>query len=254
MASTPKRFKVITPVITQGIRDIADLRALAHAGLAIDHTMLSEGPSSIESVFEEVLAAPPTVAEALKAEADGYDAVIVDCFGDPGVQAARELLTRIPVFGPGECSMHAAALLSQRFSIVTVTPSVVPMLHELAHRTGVAAKLASVRVIDIPVLAMHGDMAALQRAMGAQACAAVREDGADVIVLGCTGFMGCAEVVQTALADAGLAGVPVIDPVPITVNTAYAVCQSGLMHSKRGWRTPSRKPIAGFDALQAALK
>ncbi|WP_077036726.1 aspartate/glutamate racemase family protein [Pelomonas sp. KK5] len=248
------RIKVITPIITEGLRDLADLRALEHDGLRLEHTLLAEGPSSIESAFEEMLAAPGTVAAALQAEAQGCDAVIIDCFGDPGLQAAREMLTKIPAFGPGECSMHAAAMLGQRFTIVTVVPGVMSMLTELAHRYGLAGKLASIRVIDIPVLALHGDMGALQRAMGEQAARAVREDGADVIVLGCTGFLGCAEVVEAELAKAGIVGVPVIDPIPVTVNMAHALCRSGLSHSKRGWSAPARKPIGGFAALQATLR
>lgn len=250
---TNTRIKVITPIITEGLRDLADLGALEHAGLELEHTLLAEGPSSIESAFEEMLAAPGTVTAALRAEAEGCDAVIIDCFGDPGLQAAREMLTRIPVFGPGECSMHAAAMLGQRFSIVTVVPGVVAMLNELAQRYGVADKLASIRVIDIPVLALHGDMGSLQRAMGEQACRAVLEDGADLIVLGCTGFLGCAEVVMAELASAGIDHVPVIDPIPVTVNMAHALCQSGLSHSKRGWRAPATKPIGGFAGLQAAM-
>jgi len=252
MNAAVKRIKVITPIITEGLRDLADLRALEHAGLRIEQTLLKEGPSSIESVFEEMLAAPGVVAAALQAQAEGFDAVVVDCFGDPGMQAAREMLD-IPVFGPGECSMHAAAMLGQRFAIVTVVPGVVPMLTELAHRYGLAEKLSSIRVIDIPVLALHGDAGALQKAMGEQACKAVLEDGADAIVLGCTGFLGCAEVVTAELAKAGLQGVPVIDPIPLTVNMALALCQSGLRHSKRGWSAPTQKPIGGFAGLQAVM-
>ncbi|RQO59978.1 hydrogenase expression protein HupH [Paucibacter sp. KBW04] len=249
---TTKRIKVITPIITEGLRDLADLRALEHPGLRIAQTLLKEGPSSIESAFEEMLAAPGVVAAALQAQAEGFDAVIVDCFADPGLQAARELLD-IPVFGPGECSMHAAAMLGLRFSIVTVLPAVVPMLTELAQRYGVADKLSSIRVIDIPVLALHGDPQALQKAMGEQACKAVLEDGADAIVLGCTGFLGCANVVSAELNRVGLNGVPVIDPIPVTVHMATALCQSGLSHSKRGWPKPAKKPMAGFADLQAQL-
>jgi len=246
------RIKVITPVITAGLRDVSELRALENADLRIDHTILSEGPSSIESAVEEMLAAPGVVTAALEAQAEGCSAVIIDCFGDPGLQAARELLD-IPVFGPGECSMHVAAMLGHRFSIITVVPGVLPMMHELAHRYGVASKLASVRVIDIPVLALQSDMRSLQLAMAKEACEAVKTDKADVIVLGCTGFLGCADIVSSALQAAGLFGVPVIDPIPVTVNLAKAICDSGLRHSKRGWSAPSKKLIGGFAALQAVM-
>ncbi|TDM08007.1 MAG: hydrogenase expression protein HupH [Ideonella sp. MAG2] len=251
MNAESTHLRVITPVITEGLRDIADLRALQGPGLRISHTLLKEGPSSIESVFEEMLAAPGVVAEGLRAQAEGCDGIIIDCFGDPGLQAAREMLS-IPVFGPGQASMHMAGMLSQRFSIVTVLESVRPMLTDLAHRYGVSGLLASIRVIDIPVLALSTDPGSLLQAMATEACRAVRDDGADLIVLGCTGFLGCAEAVAAELKKQGL-DVPVIDPIPTTVRMAQAAAQAGLRHGKRGWPTPTVKPIGGFAQLQAAM-
>jgi allantoin racemase len=245
------KIKVVTPVITPGLRDIADLRALEHVGLRIEHCILDEGPSSIESVFEELLAAPGVLSAALQAQQEGCDAVVIDCFGDPGLQAARELLD-IAVLGPGESSMHAAAMLGQRFSVVTVLESVRPMIHDLALRYGLASKLASIRVIDVPVLSLHADMKALHEAMAEQARRAIVEDGADVIVLGCTGFLGCAESIRMALTLQGL-DVPVLDPIPVTLHMAQAFVAGGLRHSKRGWPKPANKPIAGFAILQRRL-
>src|SRR3546814_4706331 len=84
------------------------------------------------------------------------DAVIIDCMGDPGLKAAREVVS-IPVLGPSETAMHLAAMLGHRFSIVTVLDSVVPMIDNLAKLYGMADKLASIRVIDIPVLDLESD-------------------------------------------------------------------------------------------------
>jgi allantoin racemase len=245
------RIKVITPIVTENLRDIEDLRRLQSPTLRIDHTLIDQGPSSIESAFDEALCVPGVLAAALLAQSEGCDAVVIDCFGDPGLQAARELL-EIPVFGPGESSMHAAAMLGQRFSIVTVLESVRPMLTESAHRYGVSGKLASIRVVDVPVLSLHNDANSLQQALFEQSRQAVLHDGADAIVLGCTGFLGCAESVKAQLAAQGL-DVPVVDPIPMAIHMAQAVCQTGLRHSKRGWPRPTRKPILGFAALQAAL-
>lgn len=245
------RIMVITPIITRGLRDIADLRALERDGLSIEHTLIDEGPASIECEMDEALAVPGILTQALRAEREGCDGVVIDCFGDPGLNAARELL-RIPVLGPGESSMHAAAMLGHRFSVISVVDSVRPLIANLTLVYGLASKLASIRVIDIPVLSLGLEPGRMQQAMSEQACRAVTEDGADVIVLGCTGFLGCAESVTAGLAAQGI-DVPVIDPIPVTLNMVRALCESGLRHSKRTWPQPQRKPLVGFAALSAAL-
>lgn len=245
------RLKVVTPIITPGLRDLADLRALEGPGLTLEHALLEQGPPSIENAFDDALAVPGVVARAIEAERQGCDGVIIDCFGDPGLTAAREQL-QIPVFGPGECSLHAAAMLGHRFSIVTVVDGVLPLLDELTRRYGVERQLASVRTINVPVLDLNLSARQLQQAMADAAIAAVRDDGAQAIVLGCTGFHGCDACVSAALDAAGLA-VPVIDPMPLTVRMAQAFVASGLRHSKRAWALPPRKAFTGFAALAALV-
>ena len=86
----------------------------------------------------------------------------------------------------------------------------------------------------------------LNAALAEKALVSVEADGADIIVLGCTGFLGCAEAMHAALLSAGH-DVPVIDPVPITVHVAEALAKVGLSQSKRAYPVPDRKPIGGYD-------
>src|SRR5215813_10133473 len=86
---------------------------------------------------------------ALAAFADcghNVDAVLIACFGDPGLLALRELAP-VPVVGMAEASCHAAARLGAKFSIVTGGHCWGPMLEELVSMIGLAAKLASVRTL-----------------------------------------------------------------------------------------------------------
>ncbi len=96
------------------------LRENAFPGTQVDVIDVPSGPSSIESMYEEAQAVPGMVAAAVQAEQDGYDGIIVGCYGDPGLAAAREMV-RIPVVGPGETSALLAAMLGHHFSIVTLT-------------------------------------------------------------------------------------------------------------------------------------
>lgn len=241
------RIRVVTPIITRGLRDPADLRAFEGPDCRVEHALIDHGPASIECAADEALAAPAVMAAALRAQRDGVDALLIDCFGDPGLDAARECV-QIPVVGPGELSLHAAAMLGRRMAVISVLDSVRPLLSHLVHRAGLSDRLAALRMVDMPVLDLHEGMARLQQGMAAQAVTAVRDDGADVVVLGCTGFHGCAECVAAALRAEGLE-VPVIDPIPLAMRWTQALVAGGLRHSKRAWPTPSAKAVAGLGGL-----
>ncbi len=66
------------------------------------------------------------------------------------------------------------------------------MVDKLVAGYGLRDTYASFRAVDIPVLSIGIDFAALKAALAREAIAAVKQDAADVIVLGCTGFLGCA--------------------------------------------------------------
>ncbi len=102
--------------------------------------------------------------------------------------------------------------------------------------------------MDIPVLDLESDIAAVKRMLTEQALLAVEEDGADAIIFGCTGMLGCAEAVREGLLTRGY-DVPVIDPVPYAIRLAAALVRAGLSHSRITYPTPPSKPVVGYDML-----
>lgn len=240
-----KHIRVITPIVSSGVRSLDDIRALEGDGLKVTHSLIDIGPASIECEFDEAMSVPGLLAKGIAAQQEGVDAIVIDCMGDPGMKPLREVLT-IPVLGPAETCMHLAAMMGGQFSIITVLESVRPMLENLAKIYGTYEKLASVRVVDIPVLHIGSDAGKLQASLAEQAKIAVEQDGASAIVLGCTGFFGCAEAIAASLKADGH-DIPVIDPIPATVQTAAALTRVGLSHSKKTYATPPAKPLIGFD-------
>lgn len=236
---------IVTPLTTREFRSLDELDHLAGHSLTFTHSFLEHGPPSIESEFDEAFAVPGTIARAIEAEIAGADAIVIDCMGDPGLKPIREVV-RIPVLGPAETSMHLAAMLGHSFSIVTVLDAVKPMLVNLARLYGVHEKLASVLAVDVPVLELAERLTEVQQALAESALVAVERDGADVIVLGCTGFLGCAAAISEHLVEAGY-DVPVIDPIPATVCVAEAIAKAGLTHSKRAYATPRTKSLVGYE-------
>jgi len=212
------------------------LKTHAWVDTSIDIVDIDKGPRSIESSYEEYLSVPETVKKAVQAEKDGYDGIILGCFGDPGLEALREMV-RIPVVGPGETAMQVASLLGRRFSIVTVMDSVVPSLERLAGMVGLARKLASVRAINIPVLALQKDPALTTGRMIEESRKAMLEDRADVIILGCMSmaFMEVSERMRESL------GVPVVNPAVVSLKVLEGLVTARLTHSKKAYPFPPNK-------------
>jgi len=193
------------------------------------------GPASIESVYEEYLSVPGALARIQEAACSGVDGIILGCFGDPGVEAARELLT-IPIVGPGEASMLFAASLGHRFTIITVLDSVINPLRRLARDVGVDSKLTSVRAVNVPVLELAGQRESTYRQMLGAAQLARDADGAEVVVLGCMTMAFLGEHRRLA----GAVSLPVVNPVQAALKLVEAQVAMGLTHSKRAYPNPPK--------------
>jgi allantoin racemase len=190
------------------------------------------GPLSIESAFDEAHAIPPTIALIERAAAEGFDAAVIACFADPGLTAARELVS-IPVVGMEEAALHVASMLGHRFTILTSRCYRVPA--KIAHvaQLGLETRLASVRPLDMSVLEMDADPVRAKARILEVGRSAVESDGAEVLVLGCAGLAGYGHELSHAL------GVTVVDPTPVALKIAELLVELQLTHSKRGiYSTP----------------
>ena len=202
----------------------------AGPGVVMSYACLANGTSTIESEFDLALAQPETIRECVHAEGDGCDAVVIACFGDPGAMGAKEVLS-IPVVGEGEAALHLGTLLGRRLSIITVQQETVPFMVAMAERAGLGSRLASVRPVDFGV--MDFNLECIPDVV-AQSAAAVTEDGADVIVMGCTGTgVDMAAEVGRQLAERVGSYVPVIDPVRAAVALAELCARHGYRQSER---------------------
>ncbi|MBS7644760.1 MAG: AroM family protein [Candidatus Bathyarchaeia archaeon] len=231
------RIKVIIPNSSQEFRDeqAEHRRRVAMEGTSVDVVCLPRGPVSLESSTDEAYAAPYILDEVKKAEKEGYDAVTIDCAGDPVLRAAREV-SNIPVMSGGEASRLLALALGDRFSVITVLSNTVDVIRSNIIASQLQGRLASVRSAEIPVLELK-DQERAKASILREARKAIEEDGADVIVLGCTGMAKLAKEIQEEL------GVPVVEPATAAIKLAEIFIQMGLSHSKISFKTPPEKEI-----------
>jgi allantoin racemase len=136
----------------------------------------------------------------------GCDAVLLACFGDPGLFALREV-SAVPVAGLAEASMRVARRIAPRFSIVTGGAGWKPMLERFAATLGFTESLASVRTIALSGAQAAADPDAAVALLALECRAAREKDGAGAVILGGAGFAGLAARVSP------LAGFAIIDSV-----------------------------------------
>jgi allantoin racemase len=241
------KIKVIMPIISDIFNEEIkkEIKHYAADTTEVGVSNLVYGPESIESEYDEALCIPNFLEIAKEAEEEGYDGVISDCFGDPGVKAAREILD-IPVVGPCEASMLFASSLGRSFSVVTVLPNVVPMIENIGKVLGVDDNIASIRYVNIPVLEVH-DKEKLKTALYEEMVKAIEQDHAHVLVLGCTGFMGVASELQERLKENGY-DLPVIDPAFAATKMLESLISMKIKQSRLTYMTPpSKQRVKSFS-------
>lgn len=198
------------------------------------------GVASIEGYLDELVAATGVVEQVCQGEAAGCQAHIIACFGDPGLDAAREV-AQAPVIGIAEAAMHTATLLGHRFSVVTSLCRTVAMTEHLLVKYGMAHQCSSVRAVDIAVLDLHNPKSDAYRRILEACRKAAQQDKADAIVLGCAGMADLQKNLTHAL------GIPVIDGVASALGLAEMLIRCGLSTGKQGsYAPPLTKVYSGW--------
>jgi Asp/Glu/hydantoin racemase len=146
-------------------------------------------------------------------------------------------------------------MLSEKFSIVTVLGNLIPLFREHVRGQGITENLASIRAIDIPVpdLADDSKREELILKLLDECQKAVDEDGAEAIVLGCTGMIDIAKEVSGLLSDYYSKPVPVIDPNGAAIGYLELLIRNKLTHSKITYpKPPEEAELAKKFAIAAS--
>ena len=231
------KIMVINPNTSESMTDHlrVELNQIRRSDTELTVVCPDRGPETIESAYDEAYAIPPTLELVKKANQEGYDAVILACFSDPGLEAAKEV-SEIPVIGIEESTLHVAAMLGAKFSVMTPRRQRIAMRKEHVHMRGMDHFLASVRSLDLSVAETDADPERTKKRVLEVAKEAAEEDGAEVIILGCAGMAGYAPELEAKL------GVKVLDPSAVALKIAEAMVDLGLRHSKLAlFAAPPRK-------------
>ena len=223
--------------MTQGIDQAA--QAACSPQTAVVTTQPQAGPQSIESYYDEYLAIPG-ILEQVVLNHNQFDAFVIACWGDPGLEAAREITTK-PVIGIAEASMYVANMLAARWGVLTTQHRALDMIEKTIAKTGFAQRCVSIRTTGIPVIETETARQATLDALEVAGRLAITEDRAEALCLGCAGMSRLDIELEQRL------GVPVIDAVAAAVRLAEAMVGLKKQTSKAlTYKRPELKPICGF--------
>ncbi len=206
---------------------------------------MNASPNHLEYRTYEALMIGDTVRAARHAAQNGYDAMVIGCFYDPGIEDAREISGDAIVVAPCQASVQIAANLANRFSVIVGRDKWIEQMTERVHTYGYGSRLASMRSIEIGAAHLQDSCdLTISRILDAGR-KAIEEDKAEALILGCTCNFGLFEEVQKEL------GVPVIDPICAALKTAEHLAglkkQFGWSPSRVGsCEPPPEKELADF--------
>jgi allantoin racemase len=239
MEKSKMKIMVLNPntstAVTERIAGV--IRQVARPDTQVEVTQIPHGPEALESFYDEALAIPYVLEMVREAGKNGFDAVIIAAFCDPGIEAVKEIST-IPVFGLEEVSFSVALLLGNRFGILTEKKSKEAVKAREVRKHGLESRFASVRALNMGVVEIANDPVNAKQTAINIAKRMIEEDGAEVIIMGCASMAGYSEDLEQALK------VPVLDPVAVTFKLVEGLCELHIRHSKIGlYATPAPKKM-----------
>ena len=164
-------------------------------GVEVEGWTSHAGPAAIQGPEDGDACIPPLLALVRKASDAGAKVIIIGCFDDTGLDAARDI-AECPVIGIGQAAYHIAVLSGRRFSVVTTLDVSVPILESNILAYGFTSQLARVRASGVPVLDLETDPAGTAPVVVGEIRRALAEDKIDTVVLGCAGMVHIPELFE----------------------------------------------------------
>lgn len=223
-----------TGIWNEYFKEILGRAARPDTQVEVCHLPLPDGLSSSVSIARTGDTYPPYIPLSqgemfrvlMDAEVDGFDAAIIGCSADPGLDMAKRTVS-IPVTAPLEAGLYLAALLRQRVAVLIPAgfDAAHTLYEDLAYAYGLDRRIAWIGYVDVdypsdayldqlmredPAQAREAILQCHRQSITDQvarlARVAIREHGAGVIYCGCTFWAGMLDPLAEEL------GVPVIDP------------------------------------------
>jgi Hydantoin racemase len=208
-----------------------------------DFVFIDEGPMLILNAYDQAFASPGVVLKAQEAEANGADAIIINCTADTALYACREAVS-IPVIGAAESTFLFTAQFTDQITVLTFSDRINGRFYDIARNLGMSHRLTCSRTVSLPEGSGKGKDDVVN-ALYENIKDIYDHTRCDSFMLGCSDFegmghmMGCPGVagidegLKAKLSENSLK-VYLYKPFDVAVNQAYI---AALMHARSSRKT-----------------
>ncbi len=201
------------------------------------------GPQGVDTYMDWLIAGIETL-KIVSSNKEKYDAFVIGCGSDPGLDACRQITTK-PVLGLSESAMLMACPLGNKFSIISTRETQIPVLEQRVIQYGLRDKLASIRYIQMTTADLMNREELIKNTCEA-AKIAVKKDRAEVIVLTGSLMLGTEKEISEA------SGVPVMLGVVCALKMAEIYISIGGTTSKayKYQQVKKKDQLIGYQELR----
>jgi len=175
---------------------------------------------------EEEMAKPSIIESTIEAEKNGADAIIIYCFGEPGVDEARKL-TDIPVLGIAAPAMHIARQLGKKFSVIASVDAHCPLIENLAEKFGLKDSISKSLSLNISPNNFNDDSLLIDIILNKAEDFIVNQK-VDTFILGCGSMKLKSKMIKKAIQNKFGYNTQIVDPLPVSIYTAITMVHSDL--------------------------
>lgn len=222
------KIKIINPDINEEISKVMLARAKKYCspGTEVTCNSPSFGVHSVDNMFTWNISSVSVLDELIRSEEEDYDAYVIACFWNPGLQAAREITDK-PVVGIGQASLLCGQMIGERASVICVGDTSTHLYRADVERYGMQNRIASYKSANIASEDSFTNPEEVEKIIVNVAREAVEQDKADVILLGCGVMSEFSEHISEKV------GVPVVNPIGAGIKMAESLVGMGLKNSKK---------------------
>lgn len=243
-----KHIRIITASTQSQFRQISDFDFLHLTGVTLSVTASSIGTRSASAYPHVSFGEPGLVTQAIQAELDQCDAIVIESGGDTALKACRSAVS-IPVVAMSESAMKLATILGRRFGVITAGKWHAQYIEDLACGYHLGPHMVKLSPIHLEPERLFTDKGTYIEDKLVDGAAPLIAQGADTIVFGGSYFLGYANRVAQRLSQQHQQEITVLDGLVCAIHFAKMLAEAGLSHNKSVYQAPAPLELVGYEGL-----
>ncbi len=241
--------RVILPGYNTKALNMKMLKPYISPELELSISYVNIAVDAVRHELDMALLTPGVIKQAMIAEEEGVDAIVIDLMAEIGMRALREAVS-VPVVSLPEVTMHVAAMMGNKFAVINTTEELTPIQEHLIRKYGFSDR-ACVQGVQLDPHADYRSKKTIHSLME-QCYEAVTKKHADTLIFGSGRLIAYRDEISAGLQCKGI-HVPIIEPLPTGIYFAKFLADAKISHSKRVYCSPDERTLNIYAQILSAF-